>query len=199
MGMAPRTRRSHGEGVQLGLSLFVLLLASHACRGRAARASLDASGRRPHGAGIIGGATDDEHGTTAAAAAPVAPDHGDTPHDSQERRSGEAAGVGVLDFSYGQMIREEALAQHDNDGGERRQQQQQQGRQAVDLRACALGDSGVAEVAKSPWVRGAAAARVLSLRENQVRRGIMLFLPLRRRYTWILEHAPSVSVSCCCE
>ncbi|CAN0148778.1 unnamed protein product, partial [Ectocarpus fasciculatus] len=39
---------------------------------------------------------------------------------------------------------------------------------ALSLRECSLGDLGVAEVAGSPWVRGKAGVRALSLRQNQV-------------------------------
>lgn len=39
---------------------------------------------------------------------------------------------------------------------------------ALSLRECSLGDLGVAEVARSPWVRGKAGVRALSLRQNQV-------------------------------
>ncbi|CAM9682083.1 unnamed protein product [Ectocarpus sp. 4 AP-2014] len=39
---------------------------------------------------------------------------------------------------------------------------------ALSLRESSLGDLGVAEVARSPWVRGKAGVRALSLRQNQV-------------------------------
>ncbi|CAM9456603.1 unnamed protein product [Ectocarpus sp. 12 AP-2014] len=39
---------------------------------------------------------------------------------------------------------------------------------ALSLRECSLGDLGVAEVARSPWVHGKAGVRALSLRQNQV-------------------------------
>ena len=39
---------------------------------------------------------------------------------------------------------------------------------ALSLRECSLGDSGVSELAQSPWVYGDVAARALSLRHNQV-------------------------------
>lgn len=42
---------------------------------------------------------------------------------------------------------------------------------ALSLRECSLGDAGVAEVARSPWVCGAVGATALSLRHNQVKTG----------------------------
>lgn len=40
---------------------------------------------------------------------------------------------------------------------------------ALSLRECSLGDSGVSELASSPWVSGEMSVRALSLRQNQVR------------------------------
>lgn len=39
---------------------------------------------------------------------------------------------------------------------------------ALGLRECSLGDEGVAEIARSPWVTGDLGVRALSLRHNQV-------------------------------
>lgn len=40
---------------------------------------------------------------------------------------------------------------------------------ALGLRECSLGDNGVSEIARSPWVTGSLGVRALSLRHNQVR------------------------------
>lgn len=155
VGMAPKTRKNQGDGVPLGISVFVLLLASRACRGRAVHTSVDPPGQHHQAVGFSG-TINDEHTTAGASVAPAS----NASHMVGEKRGGEAAGVGVVDYSYSQIG--DGAAEHDHYGS-------QQQRQALDLRACALGDTGVAEIARSPWVRGATAARVLSLRQNQVR------------------------------
>lgn len=97
---------------------------------------------------------------------------------SEPARGNAPLEVQMLDFSFS-PLGPRGLQDTDIDaaaGGlvEEGQQQQQHPDtdpppSALSLRECSLGDLGVAEVARSPWVRGKAGVRALSLRQNQVR------------------------------
>eukprot|EP00752_Nemacystus_decipiens_P011212 g9963.t1 len=83
-------------------------------------------------------------------------------------------GPGVFDLSFSQLQPESPLpdvvqaATGQHDGEQAQQQLLSPPPSALSLRECSLGDAGVAEVARSPWVCGATAVRSLSLRQNQV-------------------------------
>lgn len=152
--MVSRTRRRHGGGVQLTVSALTLLLASRACNGRAADSA----------------SYQGEHAAAAAASAAVAP------HDVVQGSSRAAVGAGVFDASFDQLrpetplpdVVQAAAAQHDGDKVQ--PQLLSPPPSALSLRECSLGDAGVPEVARSPWVCGETAVRSLSLRQNQVGR-----------------------------
>lgn len=154
--MALRICRRHGGGVKLSVSTLALLLASRACIGRPADRSVY-----------------QEHAPAPAAAI--------APHDAAQRSRRAAMGCeGAFDFSFGQLRPEtplpdmvQAATAQQHDGNQQAQQQQQllsPPPSKLSLRECSLGDVGVAEVARSPWVCGATAVRSLSLRQNQVGR-----------------------------
>lgn len=149
--MGSRTRRRHGGGVKLNFSSLALLLASRACVGR----PIDPS------------APQAQHATAAASSAAAV-----APHDAAQGSSRAAMGAGVFDFSFGQLRPETPLPDTVQAATGLRDVQQQilsPAPSALSLRECSLGDAGVAEVARSPWVCGATAVRSLSLRQNQVR------------------------------
>lgn len=204
--MASRTRGRHGGGVTLSVSALALLLVSPACIVRAVDRPLSQA----------------EHATSGAAAAAAAASAVVAPRDAVRGSSREETGAGVFDFSFGQLrpetplpdvvVVQAATRQHDDGDDDTQVQQQQQHvlsppPSALSLRECSLGDAGVAEVARSPWVCGATAVRSLSLRQNQVRgrhgllssRLLVVSSSLQDPRGWGIEPLPSpTSTACIC-
>lgn len=92
---------------------------------------------------------------------------------NEEARSGVAAEQrDMIDFSFSHVAlsRLPAPAELDtNSKGGNTTVVRSSHSMALSLRECSLGDSGVSELASSPWVLGEMSARALSLRQNQVR------------------------------
>lgn len=152
--MASNPRRWHG----VQLSIVILLQLVSATSGRTAPSSPHQQAKGIYAAANNGG--------------PVADTATSPDHLSTEQPGKEAVDVQVFDFSFSQSCPYPVVTRAEEDQEQVEQDLQQQSppaARALSLRECSLGDAGLVEIARSPWVRGRTAARALSLRSNQVR------------------------------
>lgn len=191
--MASKLRRRYGDILQLVASALVLLFSSLlSCSGSgvadgaaaaaAAGASSGASSAHSH---QLKDTKDKDATTTATATATAASVAGPSDAPVKGTRKSAMGAVRMFDFSFSELgpgshlpadivtPHPSALLDEQQDSDLQKQQQQDDAcssppPSALSLRECSLGNEGLAEMARSPWVIGAAAARAISLRHNQV-------------------------------
>lgn len=181
--VTPRAPRSH-EGAARRNNLLIRLLISAAACSCSGRAAIEND---------IGVAA-----TTSAASAAVAASHPKTIIKTGEASAATSSAASSLlgkersttegrkvDLSFSHMGHGRHLPDlaaviglsPSSEAGDSDQQQQESDAPlhdddnssvALGLRECSLGDEGVAEIARSPWVTGSLGVRALSLRHNQV-------------------------------
>ncbi|CAM9750210.1 unnamed protein product, partial [Pylaiella littoralis] len=191
--MASKVRRRYGDGLQLVASALVLLFSSLlSCSGSgvadgaaAAAAAGASSGTSSAHSHQLKDTKDKDATTTATATATAASVAGPSDAPVDGTRKSAMGAVRMFDFSFSELgpgshlpadivtPHPSALLDEQQDSDLQKQQQQDDAcssppPSALSLRECSLGNEGLAEMVRSPWVIGAAAARAISLRHNQV-------------------------------